>query len=120
MTDLEAWRAARREIPRPTPRIVKRGAGRLKCNTEARCRVCGARTLAVDAHHVVPRSQGGDDVAENLVPLCAPWEPSCHRLVTENDPDALRALRAALEADEIAYVISRKGEAWLDARYPPA
>lgn len=65
-------------------------------------------------HHVVPRSQGGDDVAENLVPLCA----ACHRRVTGNDRLALRLLRAALAPDEVAYVVERKSEAWLDRRYP--
>ncbi len=118
--ELEAWRRSRYPIPKPVPRIIERGVGRLKCNAEAVCRICGKRTLALDPHHIVPRSQGGDDVADNFAPLCAPWEPSCHRRVTENDPEALRALRAALRPEELAYVFARKGDAWLERRYPSA
>lgn len=119
MTDLEAWRASRRPDPKPRARSIDRGVGRLKCNGEATCRICGKRTIALDPHHIVPRSQGGDDVAENIAPLCAPWEPSCHRRVTENDPEALRALRSALHPEETAYVLARKGAAWLEKRYGP-
>jgi hypothetical protein len=39
----------------------------------AACEDCGA--AADHAHHLVPRAMGGEDVDENLVPLCA----DCHR-----------------------------------------
>lgn len=46
-----------------------------------RCRVpwCGRRTN-LEAHHVVPRSLGGQDTEENLVTVCH-W---CHVDRTEN------------------------------------
>jgi hypothetical protein len=40
----------------------------------AYCQVCGSTDL-LEAHHLVPRSQGGPDTEENLVLLCR----SCHR-----------------------------------------
>lgn len=106
------------EQPKPRKRIRARGVGMSVVRAEQRCRLCGKMTLALEAHHLVPRSQSGDDVPENFVPLCGPWQPSCHQRVTENDPAALRRLRAALRPPELAYIVERKGAAWLDRRYP--
>ena len=36
---------------------------------QPRCEVCGQKAMA-EPHHLVPRSQQGDDVAENLLSLC--------------------------------------------------
>lgn len=118
MTSIEEWRERRREDPRPRRRYVDRRIGSRVIRSASGCLVCGKRTLALEAHHIVPRSQGGDDVIANLVALCGPFEPSCHRKVTENDPDTLRALRRALSIDALEYVIGRKGAWWLDSRYP--
>jgi 5-methylcytosine-specific restriction endonuclease McrA len=106
------------EQPKPRKRIRAAGVGMAVVRAEQRCRICGKRTHHLEAHHLVPRSQGGDDVPDNFVPLCGPWQPSCHQRVTENHPDALRALRAALRPAEVAYIVERKGQAWLDRRYP--
>lgn len=117
---LDEWRAGRRPHPRPAKRQRDPEAGRAKAGE---CRLCGRRVPQVghiDRHHLVPRSQSGDDVEANLVGLCAPWEPSCHRLITANDRVALMRLRAALWPEEVAYVVEKKGQAWLDARYPDA
>lgn len=38
-----------------------------------RCQYCGT-TQNLEVHHLVPRSQGGDDDAQNLITLCA----RCH------------------------------------------
>lgn len=88
-----------------------------------RCQLCGARTLALDPHHLVPRSQGGDDVTENFAPLCtfpafAEARAGCHQRITENDPGALAELRGTLDLLQLAYIVERKGTAWLDDRYP--
>jgi hypothetical protein len=82
------------------------------------CRVCCAPTSnghdwgIVHLHHLVPRSQGGDDVPENIVPLHGGGEgfADCHGLVHKRTRWALRALRKSLTPDELAYVISKLGE----------
>ena len=43
------------------------------------CRACGS-THGLEAHHVVMRSLGGKDVAENLIALCS-GPASCHKAV---------------------------------------
>lgn len=114
---LDDWRTGRGPNPRPRRRMRDAAAGRDKCAGET-CRLCGGR-YAYSRHHLVPRSQGGDDVDANLVRLCDPWRP-CHLRITQNEPIALRELRATLTPDEIAYIVERKGSDWLDRRYPEA
>lgn len=123
--DLEAWRASRRPDTPHRRRVIVPGLGMRVVRELARCQLCGARTLALDPHHIVPRSQGGDDVLGNIAPLCT-FPPSdapglgCHARITENDPGALRAFRETLDELQVAYVLERKGAAWLEGRYPPA
>lgn len=38
------------------------------------CQLCGESSGKVHVHHILPRSQGGTDMPENLVTLC----PKCH------------------------------------------
>lgn len=57
-------------------------------------------------HHLVPRARGGDDVAENLVPVC----PNCHAQITRNRPEPLLVLAENLTDPEYAYVIAKLGE----------
>lgn len=111
---LDEWRAGRTANPRPVRRRRDPNAGRRKClSPESECRLCGARR-SLERHHLVPRSQTGDDVDENLIPLCTP----CHRKVTENDPEALALLRGRLFPEEEAYCAFRMGWGWLERRYP--
>lgn len=119
MNDLDAWRASRRPDPKPRKREIHAGVGMALVRALTRCQLCGARTLALDPHHLVPRSQGGDDVQPNFAALCI-FPPACHRRITENDPDALRQLRASLDPLQLAYILERKDAAWLDRRYPEA
>jgi 5-methylcytosine-specific restriction endonuclease McrA len=76
------------------------------------CRVCcdpgtnGRMFGRIQLHHVVPRDFHGDDVADNIAPLC----PDCHRLVTARDPDACRSFVASLTDAEYAYLIDKAGE----------
>lgn len=49
---------------------------------------------------------GGDDVADNLVPL----RQACHDRVTRRDSGALRDLASNLTDAEYAYVVGKLGE----------
>ena len=40
------------------------------------CVICGGIDISI--HHILPRGQGGDDVWENLVPLCGSGTTGCH------------------------------------------
>ena len=68
------------------------------------CRICrrvegnGSVHSKIELHHLIRRSQGGDDVAENIVPLCG----ECHRWLHAGGHAALR-----LEPAEKAYLRSR-------------
>jgi 5-methylcytosine-specific restriction endonuclease McrA len=69
------------------------------------CRVCGSvengrMETRIQLHHLVPRSRGGDDQAENIVPLCQ----RCHELVTIRDPQAILQLAENMQPEEIAYL----------------
>lgn len=67
-----------------------------------RCRSCGYRqTLA--AHHIVFRSQGGDDTSENLITLCT----SCHRGVHDSVKDGLPGLIIEVLSEAGANVLVR-------------
>jgi hypothetical protein len=85
------------------------------------CRVCvqpssnGHGWHKIQWHHIVPRAAPyfGDDVAENIAPLCL----DCHPLVTRRDRAACRALAASLTDSEYAYVIARCGEGALERLY---
>ena len=52
------------------------------------CRICrraesnGSLHTTIEFHHLIRRSQGGDDVAENIVPLCG----ACHRKLHDGRP----------------------------------
>jgi len=78
------------------------------------CRVCAAEPCmvarATELHHIVPRSQGGDDVADNLVGLCT----SHHALVTVRTPHVLALLAASLTDAEYAYVVGKLGESGME------
>lgn len=60
----------------------------------------------VHYHHLVARSQGGDDVADNLVPLCV----AHHDYVTNRDALTLRLLAEALTDAEYAYIVGKLGK----------
>ena len=69
--------------PKPTRRIVASKAEwqAIADAKQGPCRICrrvesnGSVHSTIELHHLVRRSQGGDDVADNIVPLCG----ACHR-----------------------------------------
>ena len=79
------------------------------------CRVC-VGLLASSLHHLVPRSLGGDDTADNLVGLCGTGTTGCHGRVEARDPWACSLLGQRLSGPERAYVVGKKGADFL-ARY---
>lgn len=83
------------------------------------CRVCGAQASNgrlhghVQFHHVVSRQDGGDDVADNIVPLCL----DCHRDVTDRDRLAGPVMLYTLTDAEYAYAVTTAGEDYFERAY---
>ena len=79
------------------------------------CRVCvragsngGLRSSAphlIEFHHLVARIHHGDDVEDNLVPLCHDH----HGLVTMREPISCRYLSESLSESERGYVLRKLG-----------
>jgi hypothetical protein len=80
------------------------------------CRICDTLT-ARSLHHIVPKSLGGDDVAENCTPLCGTGTTGCHGLVEARDPWACTMLGRRLTGAERVYVLGKKGAAFLERYY---
>ena len=85
-------------FPKPPKRIVDPEAGKRKLALDAKCRICQER--ASDGHHVLLRSQRGDDLEDNIVPLCR----ECHRRYHDGKGDI------RLSLDEKLYVLTKLGQ----------
>ena len=59
-------------------------AARAKVDDEGECRACGARessSVRLEASHLWPRSLGGTQHADGIIPLCRQFgRPGCHDL----------------------------------------
>jgi 5-methylcytosine-specific restriction endonuclease McrA len=83
------------------------------------CRVCvapatnGGGSRVVQFHHIVARAHGGDDVADNIAPICRP----CHERLTVRWEAPSRAFLASLTDAEYAYMIQRGGEGYPERAY---
>lgn len=112
--------------PKPERRIRDPHAGISKATREGRCRACGRRPRghgldSLNRAHLVPKGQRGDDVDENIVPLCGSGTSGCHGALTSHPAGWQRVaarLRANLRDEEIAYIVTKKSQAWLDETYP--
>lgn len=92
--------------------IAEKGAA---CRLDAEFGSEGAKTLfgrpvQIEYHHLVSRAKGGDDVADNIVPLCR----NCHEAITRRKPMQCQALARSLTDAEYAYVIGKLGEGALE------
>lgn len=125
--------------PKPDPRIVDRDAMRVARLASDYCAACGGEPGSV--HHVIPRSERGDDVAGNLLLLCGNGTMGCHGALHGNpyvvqvgnwclDVERRDAAWVShkigqtillLRPDVIAYVTGKLGEdagtAYLERRY---
>lgn len=79
------------------------------------CRVCSDRSFqgVIDPHHLVFREDFGDDVPDNIVPLCR----GCHEALHKRAPAIARLLLAKLSDAEFAYMIERGGESYPERVY---
>lgn len=79
------------------------------------CRVCanaGSYTAHL-LHHIVFREDGGDDIADNIVPLCA----GCHNGIHLREPAHGRLLLSRLSDAEYSYMIGKGGEDYPERAY---
>jgi hypothetical protein len=84
------------------------------------CRVCMTPRLnggssahapyPVSFHHLVPKSLGGDDLEDNIVPLCGDGTRGCHGKAEALDGFVLLHLAASLSEAEKAYCEAKLGE----------
>ena len=106
-------------LPDPKSRTLDRGVRRYRRKVASprqwqaihaakgyTCRMCGRKP--VQYHHLVERDAPhfGDDVADNIVPLCT----LDHALITRRHKLALYRLAEALTDAEYAYVVGKVGE----------
>jgi hypothetical protein len=83
------------------------------------CRVCcdpgrnGSAFGKIQLHHIVSRAHGGDDVGDNIVPVC----PACHEQLTRRNVVDCEAVLASLTDAEYAYMIERGGESYPERAY---
>jgi len=92
---------AGRPDPKPTRRVRDPLASRRKRWASPGCRMCSSRSTA--AHHII-RRRDGDDVEDNLVPLCG----ECHTRYHDGE------LFLMLTRSETHYVVDKLGleRAW--------
>ena len=83
-------------LPKPVKRIRDPEAVARKV-AGAACRICGR--AASDGHHALLRSQGGDDLEENVIPLCH----ECHMRYHAGDGGM------KLRPEEFKYLIGKLG-----------
>jgi hypothetical protein len=79
------------------------------------CRVCTAYSFdsVIDPHHLVFREDFGDDVADNIVPVCR----GCHEALHKRAPAIARLLLSKLSDAEYAYMVQRGGEDYPERAY---
>lgn len=64
------------------------------------------RPVRIEYHHLVSRARGGDDVEDNIVPLCR----DCHEAITRRKSMQMQMLARSLTDAEYAYVVGKLGE----------
>lgn len=107
---------------KPGRRIVDKGAWRKAVLREPECVICEQPTDS--SHHLLKRSQGGDDLAANLVGLCGDGVRGCHGRIEAEDPVVRRLLGEYVRAkrpDFMQYLPVKLGsqeaaDAWLERR----
>lgn len=89
---------------------------------DACCVACG-EGRDVSLHHITPKSQGGDDVIQNLAPLCGDGTRGCHGKLEGHAPGWERVAAAVrvyvlTNRDRCTYAVSKVGWERFSKRYP--
>lgn len=87
------------------------------------CVICGS-TGRLSIHHVLPRSQGGDDIEANFVCLCGDGVTGCHGDVEHYRNGVRRILGLHIlseRRDTVDYLTTKLGSAdralyWIESR----
>lgn len=95
--------------PKPSPRLMDSYAIGRKLASDTQCRLCTTR--ASEGHHILLRSQGGDDVEDNIMPLCS----VCHRAYHAGMEGPL-GLTQAEQSYLFAKLGKLAGQAYMDKR----
>ena len=100
--------------PKRYPRKVatKKGWERITAQKMGPCRVCVSREH-VQLHHLVFRGHFGDDLADNIVPVC----DLCHQALHERRAQIARLLLTRLSDAEYSYMVTRGGEDYAERTY---
>jgi len=71
----------------------------------------GCSGLAETGHHLVPKGAPhfGDDVVDNIIPICGNGSMGCHGKIENADPDARRLLGLRLLDEELSYLVGKLG-----------
>ncbi len=85
------------------------------------CAHCGQAYESL--HHILPRSQGGSDLVDNLVPLCGDGTRGCHGTLESHAPGWERIAASIrqyvmVSNDRRGYQEDKAGESF-NRRYPP-
>jgi hypothetical protein len=122
----EGTHAPRQVEPHPKPlRRVKASSAQWSEIREgfahATCVHCGLEAQSL--HHIVPKSQGGDDVPENLAPLCGDGTRGCHGKLESHGPGWERVAAAirqyVITNNARRHYAEQKLGARFNRRYPP-
>ena len=111
--------------PRPPKRIVDGHVLRRFRESGQDCLVCGYSH--VQPHHLILKSQGGDDCLENLVPLCqgchgalhgTPCRTFGHRIDSGFVQSAIaRYLASESGEDALSYLRSKRSDGWISTKF---
>lgn len=106
--------------PKPAKRVRDSKARERAKLLRPWCEACGlglgelgAQGLGLDAHHVLFRGQGGDDVQGNLFNLCGSGTTGCHGLVHAAHRETRELIGRKIVArrpDVVAYLTDKLGK----------
>ncbi len=92
-------------VPKPEKRIKNRALSKTMREETPYCERCGAPGYG-GMHHIKYRSQGGDDIRENLIRLCMRCHDGVHQARYDwQELVAIVAKREGKTAQEIADII---------------